>query len=185
MDGQRCTRRPSIDSGKGKRNRENADSAATTTTVRVSSARSPTLQQFGVSKRCPPSSIPKQRDRHGRAAGDPRALPRVAAEHARARLLLPRLLFCAQFEMHSLLAATTIPSPSSFPPSSFPPAVNLLPVGSRSFLPSNAADNHTCSCHGTQLLPYIRRVTVLPGQNFQNSQMRVSISPKFCQILPN
>ena len=45
--------------------------------------------------------------------GDPRALPRVAAEHARARLLLPRLLFCAQFEMHSLLAATTIPSPSS------------------------------------------------------------------------
>ena len=143
MDGQRCLRRhPSIDSRGGRRNRGNADSAVTTT-VRVSSARSPTLPQFGVSKRCPPSSIPKQRDRHGRAAGDRdrRALPRVAAEHARARLLLPRLLFCAQFEMHSLLAATTIPSPSCFAPS-LPPAVNLLPVGSHSVLPSNRpADN--------------------------------------------
>ena len=25
---------------------------------------------------------------------------------------------------------------------------------------------HTCSCHGTQLLPYIRGVTVLPGSKF-------------------
>ena len=35
-----------------------------------------------------------------------------------------------------------------------------------SCLPRVPPYDHTCSCHGTQLLPYIRGVTVLPGSKF-------------------
>ena len=130
----------------------------------------------------------------------PRCMYPERISHAHSPLLpLPRA------RSHSLVANT----PSFLPPSSFLrtarrcpmlrscfldlralspacsrvrlPALELVRQGNREGA-SLLCQEHRFPSHGTQLLPYIRGVTVLRGQNFQNSQMRVSILPNFATL---
>ena len=121
------------------------------------------------------------------------------------RTLSSPLLPLPRTRSHSLVANT----PSFLPPSSFLrtarrcpmlrscfldlralspacsrvrlPALELVRQGNREGA-SLLCQEHRFPSHGTQLLPYIRGVTVLRGQNFQNSQMRVSILPNFATL---